>query len=97
MPSAFVDHVLAGVAAGAELDDLLAQLERVGDARDDVRVVVLLGPVGRLAVVDAERDHAVVAGALQPAVDQVLEALPDLLRRPVEEDAEVALVFRRRC
>jgi hypothetical protein len=61
-----------------------------------VQAVVAFDAVGTLAVVNAEAEHAVVAGAFEAVLDQLLVALGDLGGRVVEEQTQVAARRARR-
>ena len=86
-------RVFAGVGLDAELDDLaVVEEERIGEAGDDVQVVILLDERASLAVVGADAEHAVIVGAFEPLVVDPGENLLGGLGRPVIEETEIAFI-----
>jgi hypothetical protein len=61
-----------------------------------VKVLVLVVEVDAPAVVDADAGEAVVTGALEPAVGEVLEQLLDRLGCPVREHSKIAFAGHAR-
>src|SRR5690606_19616823 len=74
------------------LHNLTTDSKRVGDASNDVLVVVAFGMVRRLSVVHTDANDPVVTGSLEAALHQVFETLPNLRGRVIKEQTDVALV-----
>ena len=78
----------------ARFDDLTVLEDvRIGEARDEMRALVEFDAVGALAVIDAEGDHAVIAGAFKIVLDEIPKEMPHFLRRIIEEQTDVAFVL----